>query len=116
MSGTVRQHPGLELLGAQTAVAGPYLSGHRLDRDVQVLARVAAVRPHADVGLLGLAHRLHNTSGIAQQGAEFRRCRVVELRNGHDVLSRTDDQGAEIHRTDGVVHHPSSGLMQDAPG
>jgi hypothetical protein len=29
----VGQHPGLELFGAQPAVAGPHLSGHRLDRD-----------------------------------------------------------------------------------
>ncbi|MFJ2172735.1 hypothetical protein ACIOHE_07505 [Streptomyces sp. NPDC087851] len=55
-------------------------------------------------------------SGIAQQGAEIRRRRVVELRDGHDVVSRADDQGAEIHRTDDVVHHPRSGLVQDTPG
>ena len=50
---TGRHHPGLELLGAQPAVWRPHLSGHRLDRDVQVLTRALAVRPHADVGLLG---------------------------------------------------------------
>ncbi|MFD5478543.1 hypothetical protein [Streptomyces hawaiiensis] len=59
---------------------------------------------------------LYDTSGIPQHGAEFRRCRVVELRDSYDMLPRTDGQGAEIHRTDDVVHHPGSAFLQDASG
>jgi hypothetical protein len=40
----VCQHPGLELLGPQAAVAGHHGSGYRLNCNVQVLTRASAVR------------------------------------------------------------------------
>jgi hypothetical protein len=77
---------------------------------VQVLAgggpAAATVRPQAHVGLLGPAQRLDHAGGVAQQRAELGRGRVVEVAHGHHVLARPDDQRAEVHRPDHVVHRP----------
>jgi hypothetical protein len=113
---TACQHPGLELLGSQTAIAGHHSGGDWLDSEVEVLARRGAMRPQAHVGLLGLAERLDDTCGVAQHGTELRRSAVVELGHSHDVLSRPDDEGSEIHRAQDMVHHPGRGLVNDASG
>jgi len=43
------QHPGLELLRAQTTVAGHHSRGHRLDRDMQVLTPTTWFTTHQAV-------------------------------------------------------------------
>lgn len=70
---TTCQHPGLELLGSRATIASHYSGGHRLHRNMQVLARGSAVRAQGDVGLLRLAERLDDTGGVAQQGAQLGR-------------------------------------------
>jgi hypothetical protein len=104
------------LLGAQTTVAGHHVSGHRLDGDVQVLACARAMGPQRHVGLLRPAERLDHAGCVAQNRAEFGHGRIVKVRDGHDVLFWADDKGSEIHRANDVVHHPPSGLVDDAPG
>jgi hypothetical protein len=110
------QHPGLELLRAQTTVAGHHSSGHRLDRDMQVLTRTRAMGPQRHVSLLRPAERLDNAGRVAQNRAKFRHGRIIKVRDSHDVLLRRDDQGPEIHRANDVVHHPPSGLVNHASG
>jgi hypothetical protein len=109
------QHPGLELPGPQTAVAGDHIGGDRLYREVEVLARRGAMRPEGYVGLLGLAERLDDTCRVAQDGAELGRGAVIKVGYGHDVLSRADDEGPEIHRAHDMAHHEGRGLVNDAP-
>ena len=46
----------------------------------------------------------------------IRHGRIIKVRNSYDVLLRSDDQGPEIHRANDVVHHPPSGLVDDASG
>jgi hypothetical protein len=108
------QHPGLELLRSQTTVAGHYSGGDRLDCDMQVLPRARAMGPQRHVGLLRPAERFDNAGSVAQNRAEFGCGRIIKVRDGHDVLFRADDQGPEIHRANDVVHHPPTGLMNDA--
>jgi len=91
------QHPGLQLLSAQTTVADNHSGGHRLDRDMQVLTRARAVGPQRHVGLLRPAERLDNAGRVAQNGAKFRYGRIIKVRDSYDVLLRRDDQGPEIH-------------------
>jgi len=110
------QHPGLKLLGSQTAVAGDHIGGYRLDRDVEVPARNGAVRPEGHVDLLGLAERLDDTCRVAQYRAQFRSSAVIEVGYGHDVLSGPDDESSEIHRAHDMVHDPRPGLVNDASG
>jgi len=110
------QHPGLELLRAQTPVAGHHSSGHRLDHDVQVLTRARAMGPQRHVGLLRPAERLDHAGSVAQNRAKFRHGRIIKVRDRYDVLSRADDQGPEIHRANDVVDHPPSGLVNDTSG
>jgi hypothetical protein len=40
-------HSGLQLLASQAAVAGHHSGGHRLDREVEVLASADSMRPQA---------------------------------------------------------------------
>ncbi len=110
------QHPGLELLRSQTTVTGHHSSGHRLDRDVQVLTGARAMGPQRQVSLLRPAERLHDTGRVAQDRAKFRHGRITKVRDSHDVLFRADDQGPQIHRANDVVHHPLIGLVNDASG
>src|SRR5678816_2490171 len=76
----------------------------------------AAVRPHADVGLLGTADGLHDAGRIAQQRTELGRGDVVEIRDGNHVLTRCDDQCTEVEPADGMIDDPSRGLVQDSAG
>ncbi len=102
------QHPGLELLGSKTTVAGHHSCRYRLDRDVQMLTRAHAMRPRRHVGLLGPAERLDDTGRVAQNRAKFRYGRIIKICDSHDVLFGADDKGAEIHQpTTWFTTHPA---------